>query len=161
MREASRFDKDVVAFLVRGYRPADAGPLARFYRDFEPKRTAQGLPPADPARIDRWLAGVLDVGIHLVVVREDELIGHAFIAPTDRPGIGEYAVFLHHDHRGRGIGSEVNRVAVDAAREAGLNGLWLTVEPMNRAAIQSYRNAGFDFVFGTAYSTEPEMQLIW
>ncbi|HUE95496.1 MAG TPA: GNAT family N-acetyltransferase [Longimicrobiaceae bacterium] len=146
-------------FEVRASRPADLGALMRFYHDFEPKRAAQGLPPAEPDRIARWLAGVLATGIHKLAFRQRQLIGHAFVTPTTRAGIGEYAVFLHQAERGLGIGTLLNRATVDAARNRGLRGLWLTVEPQNRAAIRSYEKVGFRFVPSTAFSIEPEMEL--
>ena len=154
-----RFDKNGEPFEIRDYRESDLGEVLRFYLDFEPKRAAQGLPPAEPDRIQQWLERVMPHGIHKVALRNGKLVGHGFISPTTRTGIGEYAVFLHHDERGRGIGTQLNRTAVDAARKRGLTGLWLTVEPQNRAAIRSYEKAGFSFVPATAFSIEPEMEL--
>lgn len=151
-------DKDGVPVTVRPYTPDDRAALERFYREFEPKRVAQGLPPATPERIREWLSSVLSGGTHLVALR-DGLIGHAFVVPTAREGVGEYAVFLHEAHRGRGLGTELNKVAVKTAREAGLKVLWLSVEPRNRRAIRSYEKAGFHFVPETVYSIEPEMEL--
>jgi RimJ/RimL family protein N-acetyltransferase len=153
-------DKDGIAFHVREYQPQDRPALERFYDAFVPKRAAQGLPPADPPRIRRWLDGVLVSGIHHLAFRDGELIGHAFVLSTQRDGIGEYAVFLREDRRGRGLGTELNRTVVDAARNRGLDGLWLTVEPWNRAAIRSYEKVGFRFVPGTLFGTELEMELL-
>lgn len=159
MGAVTRFDSSGEPFEIRDYRPSDLEAIRRFYYEFEPKRAAQGLPPAEPERIEQWLDRVMPHGIHKVVLRNGTLIGHGFISPTTRTGIGEYAVFLHHDVRGRGIGTQLNRSAVDAARRRGLAGLWLTVEPQNRAAIRSYEKAGFRFVPEKAFSIEPEMEL--
>jgi ribosomal protein S18 acetylase RimI-like enzyme len=154
-------DRQGTPFQVREYRPADGLALQRFYEAFEPKRDAQGLPPADPVRIRNWLATVLGGGIHLVAMQDGALVGHAMVMPTGREGIGEYAVFLRQDLRGRGLGSELNRAVAARAREAGLRGLWLTVDPRNRAAVRSYENAGFRVRPETAYSLETEMELGW
>jgi RimJ/RimL family protein N-acetyltransferase len=105
------------------------------------------------------LDAVLPAGIHLVVERDGASIGHALLVPAGSKGVAEYAVFLHQEHRGRGAGTEVNRVAVDVAREAGLKRLWLSVEPANRAAIGSYTKAGFHFLPGTTLSREAEMEI--
>lgn len=150
--------KDGLTVDVREYRPTDRENLERFYDEFEPKRTAQGLPPSGIDRVRRWLDSILEAGLHLVALNEGELIGHAFVVPTGRDGIGEYAVFLRHDVRGRGIGTELNRTVLDWGKRAGWKGFWLTVEPHNRAAIRSYEKVGFHFVPGTMYGLEAEME---
>lgn len=136
----------------------DRAPLEAFYDAFEPKRAAQGLPPQGADRVARWLNAVLATGIHLIAERDGALVGHALVVPTREPGTAEYAVFLDRNLRGRGVGTEMNRAAVDAARAAGFRRLWLTVEPHNRAAIRSYEKAGFRFLPGAVFSLEAEME---
>ncbi len=155
----THLDKDRVPFDVREAISVDHESLRAFYEGFEPKRGAQGLPPAEPDRIQGWLRTILATGLHLVALRDGELIGHAFVVPTKWDGIGEYAVFLREDMRGRGVGTELNRAAVEAARRSGWAGLWLTVEPRNRPAIRSYEKAGFRFIPETVYSMEAEMRM--
>jgi len=152
-------DKTGETFEVRPYQPRDRAALELFYNDFEPKRAAQGLPPKDAERISRWLDAILPQGLHLLAFHNKRLVGHAFLVPTGEEGIAEYAVFIHQQHRGRGLGTELNRTAVEAAREAGLRGLWLCVEPHNRAALRSYEKAGFTLIPGTIFSPEAEMRL--
>jgi acetyltransferase len=154
-----RRDKEGLEFVVREYAPGDREELQRFYEAFEPKRAAQNLPPESPQRISAWLTEILARGLHLVALRDGELIGHGFVMPTTRSGVGEYAVFLRQDLRGRGVGTELNRIVVECARQGGLQGLWLTVDPRNRAAIRSYENVGFRFVPETIFSLEAEMAL--
>jgi GNAT superfamily N-acetyltransferase len=156
---ATVIDKEGVPLQVRGYQPGDRGELQRFYEAFEPKRAAQGLPPEDPERIRAWLSSVLPSGLHLVAFRGAEMIGHALVMPTPRDGVGEYALFIRQDLRGRGVGTALSGIVVRVARGAGLRGLWLTVEPRNRAAIRSYEKVGFRFVPETIFSLEAEMEL--
>lgn len=144
---------------LRAYRPGDHEALVRFYVDFEPKRAAQGLPPAGEDRVRRWLSTVLGASTHLVALRSGRLIGHAFVVPTPDPGTGEYAVFVGAAERGRGIGTRLNLAAVQAARAAGVRRLWLSAEPRNRVAIRSYEKAGFRFRPETIYSPELEMEM--
>lgn len=146
-------------YEVRLYAASDREPLQRFYEEFEPKRAAQGLPPRDPPRIARWLDQILDQGIHLVMLRSGRLVGHALLVPTSTADVSEYAIFLHQSLRGRGLGTRMNELAVEAAREAGLKGLWLSVEPHNRAALRSYEKVGFTLIPGTIFSPEAEMEL--
>jgi GNAT superfamily N-acetyltransferase len=157
--ERTRYDKDHEPFIVREYEGQDFLRLQHFYESFEPKRSAQGLPPVEPDRIRSWLTLILSSGVHLLAFRGGDLIGHGFVMPTERAGIGEYAVFLRGDMRGRGIGTQLNAAVIELARAGGLLGLWLTVEPANRAAIRSYEKVGFRFVPETMFSLEAEMEL--
>ena len=60
-------DKTGHAFGVRPLLVSDRRALEHFYAQFEPKRAAQGLPPADIQSVHRWLKGLLRSGHHLVV----------------------------------------------------------------------------------------------
>lgn len=146
-------------FTVRDFRPEDRALLDRFYDTFEPKRAAQGLPPEGTARIERWLDGVLAGGTHLIVEVEGELAGHAMLMPTSQDGVREYAIFLDQRVRGRGMGTQVNRVSAEVARTLDVQRLWLSVEPHNRPAVRSYQKAGYRFRPATMYSPELEMEL--
>lgn len=152
-------DREGLPFRVRAMDPADREALVRFYEAFEPKRTAQGLPPIGSFRIGRWLDSVLAGGTHLLVESDGALVGHAFLFPTDRGGVAEYAIFLDRSIRGRGVGTRVNRLAAEVARAVGMHRLWLSVEPHNRAAVRSYEKTGFRFRPETVYSSEAEMEL--
>lgn len=155
----SRTDKRGAPFQVRPFRTDDRAALEAFYEVFEPKRAAQGLPPLGRERVARWLDTVLTGGEHLLAFRAGTLIGHAFLLPTGQEGVAEYAVFLCQEERGQGVGTELNRTAVELARAQGWARLWLTVEPHNRAAIRSYEKAGFRFLPATVFSPEAEMAL--
>jgi RimJ/RimL family protein N-acetyltransferase len=146
-------------FAVRPLEAGDRAALDAFYEAFDPKRVAQGLPPDGAPRVERWLNTILPGGTHLVVECEGRLVGHAMLIPTQRPGMSEYAIFLAREVRGQGVGTEVNRVAVEQARALELTRLWLSVEPDNRPALRSYEKAGFRVVPGTQYTSELEMEL--
>jgi RimJ/RimL family protein N-acetyltransferase len=152
-------DREGRVFTVRAYRPEDRPLLDGFYDAFEPKRAAQGLPPEGPARIARWLDGVLTGGTHLIVEVEGRLAGHAMLMPTGKAGVREYAIFLDESVRGRGMGTQVNRVSAEVARTLDVDRLWLSVEPHNRPAVRSYQKAGYRFRPATLYSPELEMEL--
>lgn len=153
-------DHDGRLYTVRAHAPEDRPRLEAFYDAFEPKRSAQGLPPEGPARVRRWLDGVLAGGAHLIVEAEGALVGHAMLMPTQREGEREYAIFLDDAVRGRGVGTEVNRLAARVARGLGIQRLWLSVEPHNRPAVRSYQKAGFRCRAATIYSSELEMEMV-
>lgn len=152
-------DREGRVFTVRDYRPGDRALLDAFYDAFEPKRAAQGLPPEGTARIGRWLDGVLAGGTHLIVEVEGELAGHAMLMPTAKDGVREYAIFLDERVRGRGMGTQVNRLSAEVARTLDVERLWLSVEPHNRPAVRSYQKAGYRFRPATMYTPELEMEL--
>lgn len=152
-------DREGGMFTVRRFRPEDRALLDAFYDAFEPKRAAQGLPPQGAARVARWLDGVLAGGEHLIVEVDGRLVGHAMLMTTGNEGVREYAIFLDQSVRGRGMGTQVNRVSAELARTLRLDRLWLSVEPHNRAAVRSYQKAGYRFCPHTLYSPEFEMEL--
>jgi diamine N-acetyltransferase len=156
---AERRDKADRPFVVREFQPADRAALDDFYDLFEPKRAAQGLPPTGRDRVTRWLDGVLAEGVHMIAESDGELVGHGLLMPTGRPGISEWAIFLAEEHRGHGIGTEMNRLAIDVARAIGERKLWLSVEPHNRPAVRSYEKVGYRFLSSAIFSPEAEMEL--
>jgi RimJ/RimL family protein N-acetyltransferase len=151
-------DREGQPFLIRRYEPADRVALERMYDDFEPKRSAQGLPP-DNGALARWLDDVLSRGQHTVVEVGGRVLGHLMLMPTpDGDGSLELANFLHQSIRNRGIGTELNRIAIHLARDAGARSVWLSVEPSNRAAVRSYLRAGFRRRPGSLWAPEIEME---
>jgi ribosomal protein S18 acetylase RimI-like enzyme len=149
-------DRNGQPFHVRRYQPRDRRVLEDMYMSFEPKRGAQGLPPYGP-QIGRWLDTVLRKGEHLVVEIDGHLLGHVMLIPVD-DGRLELANFLHQSARNRGIGTELNRLALAVARDAGVRTVWLSVEPSNRAALRSYEKAGFRRRPGSLWAPEIEME---
>lgn len=146
-------------FMVRALEAADRPVLEAMYADFEPKRGAQGLPPTGEAACRRWLDRVLGRGVHVVVEVAGRLLGHAMLIPME-DGVAELANFLHQSVRNRGIGTALNRVALDLARQGGYRRVWLSVEPSNRAAVRSYQKAGFHLLPGPLWAPEIEMEAV-
>lgn len=149
-------DRTGATFLAREYEPRDRPDLQAMYADFEPKRGAQGLPPEGDARIRAWLNRVLAAGRHVVVEIDGRVVGHVMLIPME-DGSFELANFLHQSVRNRGIGTHMNRLALELAREAGVPRVWVSVEPGNRAAVRSYQKAGFRLLPGSHWAPEIEM----
>jgi GNAT superfamily N-acetyltransferase len=151
-------DKTGTPFIVRDYQLVDRVGLEAMYEDFDPKRAAQGLPPEKVDAVRRWLDGVLPQGRHLVVEVAGRVLGHVMMVPMN--GRTEMASFLHQSIRGRGIGTAAHGVALEVCRGAGWHHLWLSVRPMNRAAIRSYEKVGFRMLAGSLWEPELEMELL-
>ena len=153
---AALIDREGRPFTVRRLTAADRLALEAMYLAFEPKRGAQGLPPVEK-NLTRWLDRILAGGDHFGVFVDSELLGHGMLLPIDDQRM-ELANFLHQSIRNRGIGTAINRIALDVAREQGMNSVWLCVEPFNRAAVRSYEKAGFTRLPGSLWETEIEME---
>lgn len=152
-------DERGAPYQVRPYEPGDREALEAMYADFEPKRVAQNLPPANPAALKRWLDRTLLSGDHMVVLVDGRILGHLMVVPVAED-TGELANFLHQSVRDRGIGTALNRLAHDVAARSGLKRLWLSVEPSNRAAVRSYEKAGFRRLPGSLWAPEIEMEAV-
>ncbi|MFW6206040.1 MAG: N-acetyltransferase family protein [Gemmatimonadota bacterium] len=159
MQATTHTDKLGEPFVLRPLRPGDRAELRVMYDDFEPKRVAQGLPPADAEQRTRWLDSVLGTGHHLVVEIDGRVTGHGMLLPF-REGEAELANFLHQYTRDRGIGTTLNRALLELAREHGLRRVWLSVEPFNRRAIRSYEKVGFRRRLASPWAPEVEMEVL-
>ncbi len=83
----------------------------------------------------------------VLIVRHDDapdevgdIAGALLMFPTDSGDLFLHKIMVHPDIRGRGLGSALMRHALSSADRPVL----LTVDPDNEAAIQLYRNFGFE-----------------
>lgn len=155
------FDKHGEPFTVRQMDAADRAALHEMYLGFQPKRAAQGLPPENEYGLKRWLDHVLKGGEHLLLEVNDVVLGHLMLIPMEDGRSIELAIYLHQSIRGRGIGTAMNKVAVNLARIAGYARVWLSVEITNVAAIRSYQKAGFTRTAATLWAHEIEMEVVF
>lgn len=159
LEAAAHTDKLGEPFVLRLFEESDRPALQAMYDDFEPKRVAQGLPPADHTQRRRWLESVLENGYHIVVEIDDRVVGHGMLLPY-REDEAELANFLHQTTRDRGIGTTLNQALVRLARTLGLRRVWLSVEPFNRRAIRSYEKVGFQRRPMSPWAPEVEMEVL-
>lgn len=158
VRTVRKTDKQGRPFVLRGFEPRDRPALESMYDAFDPKRVAQGLPPADDAQRRSWLDSVLAEGFHIVVEIEGRVAGHGMLLPFGESS-AELANFLHQEIRDRGIGTALNQALVATARENGVRRVWLSVEPSNRRAVRSYEKVGFRQIVVSPWSPELEMEV--
>lgn len=158
MEAATHADKLGEPFILRPFREEDRAALKLMYDDFEPKRVAQGLPPADTSQRNRWVDSVLAGGHHIVVEIGGNVVGHGMLLPYEDDQ-AELANFLHQATRDRGIGTILNRALLSLARDLGIRRVWLCVEPFNRRAIRSYEKVGFRRRPMSPWAPEIEMEV--
>ncbi len=154
-----RTDKLGEPFALRPFQADDRKGLERMYEAFEPKRVAQGLPPADPGQRTRWLDSVLASGHHIVVEVDGRVAGHGMLLPFGQDS-AELANFLHQAVRDRGIGTALNKELLATAGAHQVRRVWLSVEPSNRPAIRSYEKVGFRRCAMSHWSPELEMEVV-
>jgi RimJ/RimL family protein N-acetyltransferase len=118
------------------------------------------LPPETEYAQKRWLDHVLKGGIHLLVEVNDIVHGHLMLIPLEGAGSVELAIYLQQSIRGRGIGTAMNKLAVNLAGLAGYKKVWLSVEVTNVPAIKSYQKAGFKRTAATLWAHEIEMEVL-
>ncbi|MDX1675436.1 MAG: GNAT family N-acetyltransferase [Longimicrobiales bacterium] len=158
MDAVAHVDKLGESFIIRPFLRGDRAALRDMYDDFEPKRVAQGLPPAEEGQRAAWLGSILADGHHLVVEIEGRVVGHGMLLPM-RDDDAELANFLHQATRDRGIGTTLNRALLELGRSLGIRRVWLSVEPFNRRAIRSYEKVGFQRRPMSPWSPEVEMEV--
>lgn len=84
---------------------------------------------------------------HLVAVEDGRVIGWCDVTPVGRPTMqhcGVLGMGLLPDRRGRGLGRELMRRTIEAARAFGLARVELTVRDDNAPAKALYRELGFE-----------------
>jgi len=138
-------DKKGALFLVGRGGPTDYQRLLSMYLGFSPRPAAQGLPPADPEQCCKWVEEILNASTTFIAIREGRIVGHAALIPDPKGKECEYLIFVHQDHRNRGVGTALTELAVEEAREMGCKCIWLCVETKNISAIRLYQKFGFEF----------------
>ena len=145
IRPLADADLEAVATLhVRGWQWAYAGIIPQVYLD--------SLTVADNlARRRRRRAGDADGGVEeLVAERAGGLVGWSAVGPyrEDPDGldrtVGElYAIYVHPDEIGTGVGRALMAASLELARSAGYPALRLWVLEANHRARRFYERAGW------------------
>ena len=145
-------------FIIRPADKSDFDLILNMYDRFEPKESAQGLPPADPERRQSLVYKILDESLNVISETDDIVTGHACLIDID-PGVrAELVIVIHQDWQDLGLGSAMLSLLFELARQRGYHKIWLTVDARNRRAISIYRKHGFAFV--GPFDSEREMELI-
>jgi RimJ/RimL family protein N-acetyltransferase len=106
------------------------------------------MPEAPPlTRVRRFVLDSLRAGaVHFVALQDENVIGWCDIRPKSQATMrhcGVLGMGVVAGHRGRGLGSELLDVALDAALASGMTRIELVVRADNAPAIGLYRK--FDF----------------
>ena len=127
-----------IAYELRRAAPADRAGLVAMYESFEPKGAALGLPPR--TNPERWLDGISAFPNFAVLV-EGRIVGQAVVCPEGDSA--EVAVFVHQDHRSRGLGKVLLASLIEEARRMGLRRVWGTTSLENVPMLRLAHALGF------------------
>jgi L-amino acid N-acyltransferase YncA/2-polyprenyl-3-methyl-5-hydroxy-6-metoxy-1,4-benzoquinol methylase len=98
---------------------------------------------------ERWDASHL-AGHRLVATLDDVVVGWAALSPvSDRcvyAGVAENSVYIHPDHRGRGVGTDLLDALVSGAERDGYWTVQTGIFPENTASIATHEHVGFRVV---------------
>ena len=141
---------------VREYTGDDFQALVEMYRDFEPKREAQGLPPPDLPRIERWLHELESKSRSVLALSRGRIVGHAILCLISGSAV-ESTIFVHQDFRGEGLGTLLAERTLGMAGKLGFRHACLATEFSNLAAVRLYRKLGIQVT--NSLGDECEMQL--
>jgi L-amino acid N-acyltransferase YncA/2-polyprenyl-3-methyl-5-hydroxy-6-metoxy-1,4-benzoquinol methylase len=99
---------------------------------------------------ERWNASHLPDHRLVATVDEGGVVGWAALSPvSDRcvyAGVAENSVYIHPDHRGRGVGVDLLDALVSAAERAGYWTIQTGIFPENTASIATHERVGFRVV---------------
>ncbi|MFB6173652.1 MAG: N-acetyltransferase family protein [Halobacteriales archaeon] len=143
---------------------AERAALVEMYATFDPADRAQGVPPSREDDVREWVDGLLANGVNVLAWHGERVAGHATLVPGGEGGVGgddphELAIFVHQEYQRAGIGSRLIRGLLGAARERGVDRIWLTVERWNEPAIALYRNVGFEPTDEGGFELEMSLEL--
>lgn len=147
----TKTDKSGNSFEIGISDAEDSSSLLEMYRTFYPKPASQGLPPEDPETCQGWVKTLFRTGLNALAWRGDHVIGHAVFIPNLKGKSGEFAIFVHQDHRNLGIGTELARFNLEKFGDLDFEFAWLTVRVLNFIAIKLFRKVGFEFCDSDSY----------
>ena len=138
---------------VRPATAADAAAIAGIYNAEVTSSTVTfDLVPRSIDEQVAWIEQRSGGHAALVVTDGDDLVGFGALSPyRERPAYTtsvEDSVYVHRDHRGRGVGRLVLAGLIDTARNHGFHTVFARVVGGHEASIQLHQQAGFT-VIGT------------
>ncbi len=123
----------------------DRDRLVAMYLAYQPRASFQGLPPLKDAVCVRWVHDMVRTGVNVVALADGDVVGHIALFPVNRRKC-EMLVVVSPAQQNSGIGTELTRSIVQAARELGYEKMWLPVAASNLRARHVYQKCGFRYV---------------
>jgi len=127
------------------------GILNIFNREIIDGVNAFDTEPIEGVSQEAWFLTHLDRRYPVVVAEgESGIVGWASLSPWARHGAyertAELSIFIHADHRGRGVGKVLLQWLITRARELGHHAMVARAEASNQASRQLHLGCGFSQV---------------
>ncbi|WP_255151263.1 GNAT family N-acetyltransferase [Halorarius halobius] len=133
--------------------------VVEMYLTFDPQFRTLGVPPISAAAVREWQDVLLD-GHCVLAWHGDRVVGQAVLVP-DGDGDHEFAIFLHQEYHGAGIGTRLTEATLSYGHERGVDRVWLLVERDNRPAVALYRDVGFAVTSTVGAEMEMALTMDW
>ncbi len=146
---------------LRRFVAPDFDRLVKMYAEFEPKGAFQGLPPQTLAQIKGWLRALAEAGdAQFVIEVSDRIVGHSMLCLSKDKTDAEFAIFLHQNYRGLGLGKKLTLGTLNfGCKQLELDRVWLSVQGSNPVALRLFEDVGFrDVEQGDPLRWELEME---
>ena len=129
------------------------------YDRFVPLGIALGLPPQRAEARREWIGAALGHTVNLAAFSPaGAVVGHSFLVP-DNTGSAELAIFVHHEFRGRGVGTALVKMVLDWGAVEGLRRVWSLTSSDNKTALRLQQRCGFRLTNSASSETELEIDL--
>ena len=157
-------DREGRTIEIRPAGPEDKDAVTAMYAAFDPADRAQGIPPTGEDRIREWLTTIFDEGINVVASHDGDVVAHATLVPdgasvdTDERAY-ELAIFVLQAYQRAGIGRQLLTNMLGYGQQEGVQHVWLTVERWNRAAVELYKDVGFETCGSESFELEMSLRL--
>lgn len=151
------FDADGIPLIARPV-DDDLDALVDLYASFGPSDRTMGIPPSGESALESWLTRFLSDGINIIVVDDDQVLGHAGAVPSTS-GPAKLFVFVRREAQGHGIGTELIKQLIAYAADRGFDALALDVLKTNERAISVYQNVDFNITAEQQQSLEMYLDL--
>jgi len=137
--------RSVIKATLRTLLPTDCASAQAMYEAFEPKGEFQGLPPRDHETITVWLRALREAGdAEFVIEVRGQIVGHSMLCLANDRTDAEFAIFLHQDYRGLGLGKRLLLGTLNhGCKVLKLDRVWLSVQGSNPRALSLFEKAGF------------------
>jgi len=134
---------------IRKAIPADVDRIWQFWKTIMDQKVY--FPYDDSYSRAQIEASWINFDNNMYVAEIDEVIVGAYILKANQPGYGNHIVnaayMVDTDFRGRGIGGQLCKHSIEAARELGYRGMQFNlVVSTNESAIRAWKANGFEII---------------
>jgi len=137
--------KDGKEVMLRFLRADDGNELFRMFSSMSDEALEWSGAPYTLDIIQKWISNIQNL-ITVVAECHNGIVGYAVVYKSPYPrrkGIGDFAIYLHHDFHNVGLGTAMTKRILQLARKEKMHRIELGVVAENKIALHLYENFGF------------------